>query len=85
MARAAGEVLTEADVLDEVGNALVGLGRYPDAIGHFHNALEICRAAGHPFEVATLQHLAGAHLAASHPGRARRNLAPGAGPGDRAG
>ncbi len=70
-ARAAGEVLTEADVLDEVGNALVGLGRYPDAIGHFHNALEIYRAAGHPFEVATLHHLAGAHLAARHPGRAR--------------
>ena len=46
-------------------------GSYAEAIAHFQSALEIYRATGHAYEAPTLHHLARAHLAAGHPGRAR--------------
>jgi tetratricopeptide (TPR) repeat protein len=69
--RAVGDALSEADALDELGQARSGLGAHAEAIGHFQSALETYRAIDHPFEVPTLHHLARAHLAAGHPGRAR--------------
>ena len=70
-ARSVGDALTEADALDELGQARSCLGAHAEAIGHFQAALETYRAIEHPFEAPTLHHLARAHLAAGHPGRAR--------------
>ena len=70
-ARSVGDPLTEANALDELGQALYGLGAYAEAIAHFQSALEAYRAIGHPYEAAALHHLGRAHLAAGHPGRAR--------------
>ena len=70
-ARSVGDSITEADALDELGQARSGLGAHDEAIGHFQAALETYRAIAHPFEAPTLHHLARTHLAAGHPGRAR--------------
>ena len=69
--RSVGDSLSEADALDELGQARSGLGAHAEAIGLFQSALETYRAIDHPFEAPTLHHLAQAHLAAGHPGRAR--------------
>ena len=73
-ARSVGDTLTEADALDELGQARSGLGAHAEAIGHFQSALETYRSIDHPFEAPTLHHLARAHLASGHPGRARETL-----------